>query len=842
MTEKLGVPRNSVEQKGSREKIFAERLLSVVHTNVSVENINEYTDDALELLIQLTEDVTTAYKESATHLEPLSDNALEDAAYSHYHLSGIGDVLNRVQDIAQSINRIEQQIQKSKPKLDKIYHLPPTSQLLRTGSGEGEIIPPGIVRRLKMLLFLLEADCEIPADQIDPDPGDVDENWYRREPYFRVPIPDLERLVYVCEEERNATYVFDTNLLSLLNISDKLLDHASKEDLNAFIDELPGIGIRVVQQASWRQIMVGYLTEPLPPLEVGSNESMSNLDSSAELFEVSADDLDPWKGFYTDKDGKHWGTVRSIALKAGLRDQGRIANDFIERGLPTKEIVSARRARTGYCYEDVLEVPKVATLTSSVQAIEKPGWEGFHTDEEGNHWSSISAICDRLDIPWSAGSAFLESYMLQMLTLRVKKTFTAYRFEDVAALAESTGLLQIKRVQESGEWEGYYIDELGRHWGTSESINERTGLGDTRIKALAQGHKIRIRSSGRGSSPIDGYCLEDIEATPTARVWREVSPVTSNGEWEDYFTDVEKKHWATLRTISQRLSISLEALTKEVDGQLEMKQILTNNNDLDNGYCLEEILKIPEVIKWESTPRVANEGIWAGFYTDSDNNHWSSSAQTLLRLGYTVQPYAEDLLENSTKQRKEIIAGPYIVNGYCFEEASQVPQLKQWSEAGALNGSGEWAGYHVDTMKLHWGSAKKISVTLGLTQYNLKNILDKHPELEKKPLRLPGNGEDKKGYCLEVISQLPEYVEWKNVPEVAKDGEWKGFYTTPDGRHIGSVITVAAKVPWNPPISDPLRKISKAADQITISKVRGEHGVVAGYCLEEVDEKLNRRA
>lgn len=112
----------------------------------------------------------------------------------------------------------------------------------------------------------------------------------RQEPYVRVLIEDLDRIVYVCDEEGNASYVFDSEITEQLGITPPELDAMTKNQRNALLRVTPSAGRRIIQSPQWRSVMSTALREDFSdaksdePIPV---EPLSEFSEKGELIEYT---------------------------------------------------------------------------------------------------------------------------------------------------------------------------------------------------------------------------------------------------------------------------------------------------------------------------------------------------------------------------------------------------------------------------------------------------------------------------------------------------------------------------------------------------------------------------
>ena len=80
-----------------------------------------------------------------------------------------------------------------------------------TGSGTG-MEKKGKRPKLKNLLVMLKSEFDIDPDDSEAVSivwGSVDPNMMREEPYCQVTVPELDKVILVCDEYENVTFVFN---------------------------------------------------------------------------------------------------------------------------------------------------------------------------------------------------------------------------------------------------------------------------------------------------------------------------------------------------------------------------------------------------------------------------------------------------------------------------------------------------------------------------------------------------------------------------------------------------------------------------------------------------------
>ena len=120
-------------------------------------------------------------------------------------------ILRHLEDKASQFAVIDRVIAQANKSSD--VFVPPDSAPVpqATGSGTG-MEKKGKQPKLKNLLVMLKSEFGIDPD--DPEAvsivrGSVNPNMMREEPYYQVTVPGIDKVILVCQEYGNATFVFN---------------------------------------------------------------------------------------------------------------------------------------------------------------------------------------------------------------------------------------------------------------------------------------------------------------------------------------------------------------------------------------------------------------------------------------------------------------------------------------------------------------------------------------------------------------------------------------------------------------------------------------------------------
>lgn len=579
------------ENKGEQ---FKARLVEILDRKITVENIDGYVDLAVEDLIKLTEEITGDYKVEHLHEQSIGKE-LEDKAYEQNKLPNIGDFLDVAQEKLEELDEIDDYIKKKVKKIKDVF-VPPNGVGLPESQGKKKYEVPDIKHRLKSLLYILKENG-INLDNINIAEGVLSENMMRGQSYVSVVIPELDRLVFVCDEEGNASYVFDLAKLEETGFSVIEINKMDKYKLSKLITNNPKVGVRFAYSQNWINRAEDFLFNDLP-------ENLNNVveqqdgGEKEKLPKVSNKELDLWKGFWADPEtGKHWGTAGTFDRKLGVKPDimARIVDGDTFSSIRIMDIQG--RERSAYCYEDLIESENVKDILNS-PSVEKLGnWKGFYIDESGKHWGTLTALVDKLNIKKDALAGLLSniSVLSRKVKNRVGAVGIAFCYEDIIANQVVQDYLKAVDVEGVGEWRGFYIDKVsGKHWGVLQSLHFKIGVDreviGSAIKDSAM-EAVDVRDV-RGSEG-KAYCYEDLIENVHIKELLETPTVSREGERKGCYIDEKEKIWATAwflkKNINKSHNFMYEFFKKNKINFIQVRDLM---GKISKAYDFEEIDKI----------------------------------------------------------------------------------------------------------------------------------------------------------------------------------------------------------------------------------------------------------
>lgn len=233
-----------VEQKNKNES----SVNSILDTPLTVENINTYANDAINKLVEFSYKKVIEYKQN-NQTSGLSGKEIEDNAFKYCGLNNISFILNQISIKDEEIRDINKII--SNPMMVNKVITPPdfvSNNLSSLKNGEDKFKEKTIIDRTKTILFVLKEDFDVDIynqAELTITKGIINENMMRKTSYFLLDVPKIDRLILVCDEDGNASYVFNSLNLEKYNITKEDILSSTKNELNKLIEENIEIGKRV---------------------------------------------------------------------------------------------------------------------------------------------------------------------------------------------------------------------------------------------------------------------------------------------------------------------------------------------------------------------------------------------------------------------------------------------------------------------------------------------------------------------------------------------------------------------------------------------------------------------
>jgi hypothetical protein len=236
---------------------------NLLTSHIDPSNLYTFFDEAVEKLVGIIKKTTDEYLVLNPDEKSLGKE-LEDKALKHFGLFSVNETLDAITYKRMAIQGVENDIALAAGLSNDVF-VPPTadSKYIIEGNGEG-MEEKKLIPRLVTLVYILQNDLQLylsnDQEGISIVRGETSEDMVRKQPYFRVTIPSLDRTVYICDEEGNASFIFSTGKILEKVSSIENIDRTDKATYKEIIEENPKLGIVVRYGPLWREQMVSALT------------------------------------------------------------------------------------------------------------------------------------------------------------------------------------------------------------------------------------------------------------------------------------------------------------------------------------------------------------------------------------------------------------------------------------------------------------------------------------------------------------------------------------------------------------------------------------------------------
>lgn len=371
---------------------FAARLTAAINEPLTLGNTDTYVDDALEKVIDLVGTVVDKYDAQPgaewQQLGGANGKEHEDAALKHFGLEDVEGILRNLDDKASQFAVIDGVIAQANESSDVFVPPDSTPVLQATGSGTG-IEKKGRQPKLENLLFVLMNDFGIDPD--DPEAvsivrGIVNLNMMREEPYYQVTVPGIDKVILVCQEYGNATFVFNGEWVceqvsanrSSKDESARPLTDYTKEELSKLIKDNPGQGARIPTKKNFTANLVNALK---------GGFAQQELDKPADTrYLRSLKDLSPVPDGYV--------TINDIKEELGIDKKSGSMLQKIARELEEQEKITIGK------YRNKRGFLALAFSKSAAQQIVDEWMSRTRSIPEG--FVGVKCIADKADVSYPA--------------------------------------------------------------------------------------------------------------------------------------------------------------------------------------------------------------------------------------------------------------------------------------------------------------------------------------------------------------------------------------------------------------------------------------------------------
>lgn len=264
---------------------YKHELQEILSQPVDVENIGVYEDTVSNDLIRLIGEVGSEFG-GQEDTRRASENESEDAVLKEAGLPAVDEVLDIIQGRIDMVRTAGEFMVESAIEVDTVITPSDSGSINDGGGGSFEIGQIGVKDRVQTVLYVLQK-IGIDLDDVKLTYGQSDPEMVRRTSYYTIKIPSLGKVLQVCDEELNASYIFSTDVMDEIGISAEDLNEFSKQERSELIRiyRERGLGHRFVYQAGWAEKVEGLLQAD--ESQIAELAQQSYINSSSVFDEIS---------------------------------------------------------------------------------------------------------------------------------------------------------------------------------------------------------------------------------------------------------------------------------------------------------------------------------------------------------------------------------------------------------------------------------------------------------------------------------------------------------------------------------------------------------------------------
>ncbi|MDR1704569.1 MAG: hypothetical protein LBS19_07775 [Clostridiales bacterium] len=273
------------------KKNYQARYYSIIHAPLRPETIETYAGDALNKYVDLLED---AHKEIGIGIDDYSIETEKSVASNFLGLENPWKVQEHIKTVQKDIDKIINRVSSSKAGHSSSYYVPPSrEESTAITASDGSFEEAEVTPRTATVLFLLEHDFGVnigDPKELTMESGALPDNAMRKEPYIKIEVEPLKRLILVCDQKGNRTYVFDTSRFEELGLNSEQIAGMDKPGLDLLLKQHDKLGASLNYSSRFIDNVSELIRKPAKPLKEQNDKSKSH--SYLELLPEKPDDYE----------------------------------------------------------------------------------------------------------------------------------------------------------------------------------------------------------------------------------------------------------------------------------------------------------------------------------------------------------------------------------------------------------------------------------------------------------------------------------------------------------------------------------------------------------------------
>ena len=309
---------NPGEDLDQKEK-YQQKLDDILSTGLTAENINTYSDDALNGLIGLIDEIKNdpAYKWDFSL--NTSTREQEDEMFRQILGINVSNALEGIIGIGDDIRHLGDIIEKHRQNTEQMTYVP-ADKLGFTAivANGGDFSKSPVVPKTKATLLLLEKDYGVNLnneEEFQMFTGVNSKNMMRRISYDMINLPLLNRAIVSCDEIGNRTFVFDTNMLEEKGISLNDIKNMTKQEIQDLLANNSELGTSLTYSKNYLANLAELIKTPTKEFGKRIEDNPDQFSQKKQYLKEVAKAPDGWvtaSGFIRSHRGIDYGTLKKL--------------------------------------------------------------------------------------------------------------------------------------------------------------------------------------------------------------------------------------------------------------------------------------------------------------------------------------------------------------------------------------------------------------------------------------------------------------------------------------------------------------------------------------------------
>ena len=521
--------KNPGENLNKKEK-YQQQLNNILSVDLTAENINTYSDDALNSLIGLIDEVKNDPACKWDFSLNVSAKEQEDKTLRQVLGVDVGHILESISRIGDDIKHLDDIIDDCRQHEEQMTYIPSDKlgyAAIVANGGDFSMAP--IVPKTKVALFVLENDFGINLDneeEFQMSTGINTEDMMRQVSYDIINLPTLNRAIASCDETGNVTFIFNTSVLTENNLSIDDIKKMTKQEIKDLLAKSPALGATLIYSKNYPSNLAKLIEKPITELEKQIEDNPDQFSQGRKYLKEVMKAPDGWTtmGTFEKAYGISHQTLIKLVEGAGSIESreykmrgrgGKVCQHYKEEDLKelASSLLNTEKAPDGWTTPSVFArkhgihpntINRTIEGAGNIESREyKMGGRGgkvcrHYKEEDLNRLVSPLLYTEKVPDGWTTITAFAEKYGISDRT--------------ISKIIKNAGDIESREFKKQGKVCQHYKEEDLKELASSLLNTEKAPDGWTTPSVFARKHGIHPNTINRiveGAGDIESRKFKD---------------------------------------------------------------------------------------------------------------------------------------------------------------------------------------------------------------------------------------------------------------------------------------------------------------------------------------------